>query len=100
MSATDNELATLRIVATRLGPLRHEVVFVGGMIRSLLITDPGAPAGRPTDDIDVVARIASPTEYYAFAERLRTLGLREDARQGAPLCRWLVDGRGFGKTYR
>ena len=86
------ELVALRTVAARLGPLRDEVVFVGGMIRSLLITDPGAPPARPTDDIDVIAAIASRVEYYAFAERLRQLGFREDHSEGAPVCSWLIDG--------
>lgn len=92
MTATPVELAALRTVADRLGPIREEVIFVGGMIRSLLITDPGAPPARPTDDIDVVAAISSQAEYYALAARLRALGFREDHREKAPLCRWIVDG--------
>jgi hypothetical protein len=63
MTANASELTALRTVAARLGPIREEVAFVGGMIRSLLITDPGAPAARPTVDIDVVAAIGSRTEY-------------------------------------
>ena len=34
------------------------------------------------------------TTYAAWAElgeRLRTLGFREDRREGAPLCRWLFE---------
>ena len=77
MTATAAELAALRTVAVRLGPLREEVAFVGGMIRSLLITDPGAPPARPTDDVDIVAAISSRTESYALAARLRALGFRE-----------------------
>ena|GEM_PF-2240766 len=92
MTATAAELAALRTVAVRLGRLREEVAFVGGMIRSLLITDPGAPPARPTDDVDIVAAISSRTEYYALAGRLRTLGFQEDHRDEAPLCRWTVDG--------
>ena len=67
-------------------------MFVGGMIRGLLITDPGASPARPTADIDVVAAVGSQAEYYALAERLRALGFREDHREGAPLCRWIVEG--------
>jgi predicted nucleotidyltransferase len=92
MTANTDELSALRIVAAALGPLRTEVVFVGGMIRSLLITDPAAPMARATDDIDLVAATASTTEYYLLAERLRALGFREDRREKAPLCRWLVQG--------
>lgn len=92
MTATPVALAALRTVADRLGPIREEVVFVGGMVRSLLVTDPGAPPARPTDDIDLVAAISSRAEYYALAERLRGFGFREDHRENAPLCRWIVDG--------
>jgi len=92
VTASAAELAILRTVATRLGALREEVVFVGGMIRSLLLTDPAAAAARSTDDIDVVAAIGSRNEYYELAERIRRLGFREDQREGAPLCRWIVEG--------
>ena len=92
MTANAGELAVLKTVAKGLGPLRDHVVFVGGMVRSLLITDTAAPAARPTDDVDVVAAIASKVEYYALAAQLRALGFREDQSEGAPLCRWLLDG--------
>jgi hypothetical protein len=92
MTASASELAALRAVASRLGPLRKEVVFVGGMIRGLLISDPGASGSRPTDDIDVVAEVGSRAEYYELAERLQALGFVPDRRERAPLCRWLIDG--------
>jgi hypothetical protein len=92
MTASPGEIAVLRVVAARLGPLREEVVFVGGVVRSLLITDPAAPAARPTDDIDLIAAAGSRAEYYALAARLHALGFREDRRPGAPVCRWVVDG--------
>ena len=28
----------------------------------------------------------------SFSERLRALGFREDISEGAPRCRWLIDG--------
>ena len=92
MPANASELSALRTVASRLGELRREVMFVGGMIRSLLITDAAAPAARATDDIDLVASIRTHSEYHALSTRLRARGFREDTREHAPLCRWQVDG--------
>jgi hypothetical protein len=92
MTASVSELGALRAVANRLGPLREEVVFVGGMVRGLLISDPGASGSRPTDDIDLVAEVGSRAEYYKLGERLQALGFAPDRRERAPLCRWLIDG--------
>src|SRR5689334_10772951 len=92
MSASASELLALRTASARFGPLRNEVVFVGGMIRSLLITNPGAPPQRPTDDIDVIAEVESRAASYELAKRLRQLGFREDHSEGARVCRWIIDG--------
>jgi predicted nucleotidyltransferase len=84
--------APVRVVAARLGELRDRVVFVGGAIRGLLITDPGAAPERPTDDVDVVVEVTSAAGLYALGDELRAIGFREDTSPGAPICRWLVDG--------
>jgi predicted nucleotidyltransferase len=81
-------LALLRVAAIRLRPILEELVFVGGMVTSLLITDPAAAPARTTYDVDVIAAIATYAEYVAFSEKLRGLGFTEDTREGAPLCRW------------
>jgi len=75
-------------VAGRLGPLLGEVVFVGGQVAELLVTNPATVRIRATDDVDVIVKVATRTEYYRFGERLRALGFREDSSPGAPLCRW------------
>jgi hypothetical protein len=64
------------------------LVFVGGCITALLITDKAAVDVRPTYDVDAIAEITSYVGYAAFSERLKALGFREDTREGAPLCRW------------
>lgn len=75
-------------VASRLGPLVEDVVFVGGQVAELLVTNSAAVRIRATDDVDVIVRVATRAEYYRVGERLRALGFREDSRPGAPLCRW------------
>jgi hypothetical protein len=86
-----SNIELLKQVAKRLGPLLHEVVFVGGCTTELFITDEAAAEVRPTFDVDVIAEITSYADYATFSERLRALGFREDTSRGAPLCRWLID---------
>jgi hypothetical protein len=92
MKPSDVDLLPLRIVAQRLGDLREDVVFVGGAIRSLLLTDVAAPPARPTDDVDLIVPLAARVDYGALREKFVARGFREDTRPGAPLCRWVVDG--------
>jgi hypothetical protein len=77
--------------ARALGELRDEVVFVGGAVVDLFITDPAAPRPRFTEDVDVVIEVTTYGEWARIGERLRALGFREDQREGAPLCRWLIE---------
>lgn len=65
-----------------------EIVFVGGCTTGLLVSDPGAAPPRMTNDVDVIAEIASYAELTLFSERLRSLGFEEDSSEGAPICRW------------
>jgi len=86
MAQTQVEL--LEIAARTLEPLLPEIVFVGGCATALFVTDPSAARARVTYDVDVIAEIVSYVEYVAFSEHLRALGLEEDTREGAPVCRW------------
>jgi predicted nucleotidyltransferase len=77
----------LERAASALGPLREEVVFLGGACLALWITDPGAPAPRPTRDVDVVVDVTSRLGYERFSERMRARGFSEDSAS-AVICRW------------
>jgi hypothetical protein len=77
--------------ADALGGLKDEVVFVGGAVVDLFVTDPAAPRPRFTQDVDVVVEVATYGAWAKLGERLRALGFREDRREGAPLCRWLIE---------
>jgi hypothetical protein len=85
----DPNLEQLLTAARALRPLLGELVFVGGSVTGLLITDAGAGDPRTTLDVDAIAEITTYAEYAAFGDRLRALGFGEDAREGAPLCRWV-----------
>lgn len=58
----------------------------------MLITDPAAPPIRETRDVDAIVQVGSLVEYRRLSERLRQCGFREDASEGAPVCRWIADG--------
>ena len=81
--------------ARLLKPLLDDLVFTGGCVTGLLITDEAAPASRPTLDVDAIAEIASYVEYVRFSERLRGIGFSEDTSEGAPVCRWKNGGITF-----
>ena len=78
----------LEAVATVLVPVLDEVVFVGGCVTGLLITDPAAEKVQPTTDVDVITEVSSYGEYADLSERLRDLGLVEDNSEDSPTCRW------------
>jgi hypothetical protein len=84
----DPNLDRLVAAAELLRPLLDELVFVGGCVTGLLITDEAAGTPRITLDVDAIAEITSYAEYADFSDRLRALGFGEDTREGAPLCRW------------
>jgi hypothetical protein len=84
----DPNRALFESVVRLLAPVLDELVFVGGCTTGLFITDPAASGIRPTRDVDAIVDVASYAKYTALSERLRTLGLAEDATPGAPLCRW------------
>jgi predicted nucleotidyltransferase len=70
-----------------LRPLIGELVFVGGQVAELLVTDPAAVRVRPTDDVDVIVPVTTRTAYHALQMRLMALGYMPDQRAGAPVCR-------------
>jgi predicted nucleotidyltransferase len=84
----------LEQAAAALGPLCEEAVFLGGACLALWITDPGAPAPRPTKDVDVVVEVASRLGYERFSERMRTQGFSEDTSSPV-ICRWRHAGSGL-----
>jgi hypothetical protein len=78
----------LEAAARVLRPILDDLVFLGGCTTGLFLTDPAVAGLRPTKDVDTITEVASYAEYAMLSERLRELGLTEDTREGAPLCRW------------
>lgn len=90
MNTRDPNLPLLELVVKSLGPLCEQLVFVGGCVTGLLITEAAAPPVRATKDVDAIAEILSLTEYHALERQLESEGFRHDRRPDAPICRWTV----------
>ncbi len=88
MIAADPNLAKVELIAQALGPLKDELVFVGGCAAGLLITDPAAAPVRLTYDIDLVAEVAALQGYHQIEKRFSQLGFVRDLSRVAPICRW------------
>lgn len=93
MNPNDINVLMLESVAQRLGnDLLDELVFVGGAITGLLITDPAMPAIRPTEDVDLLVQALTLADYHRFGKTLAARGFAHDMSPDAPICRWRVGG--------
>ena len=92
MNPKDPNIAQVELVAAALGELTKRVVLVGGCAAGLLISDSAQPPIRVTFDVDIVTATTGVLEFYAIEDQLRSLGFRQDMRDGAPKCRYVVNG--------
>ncbi len=72
--------------ATLLKNLNDEVVYVGGRIVGLLVTDVLEDDVRPTVDIDVTVEITGIIAHYALESKLEVLGFQPE---GNINCRYI-----------
>ena len=86
MMRESSPIESVIYVAEKLGDLRDQVVFLGGAVVGLLVTDPGARPPRATKDVDVTIEIGSLTEFYALDATLLSMGFRNDMH--GPTCRY------------
>ena len=85
-------LAMVEIAAHALGELCESLVFVGGCATGLLVTTVRAHDIRATEDVDVVARVATVSAYHQVEARLVGRGFKHDISPDAPICRWVGSG--------
>ena len=71
-----------------LGDLTEEMVFLGGCVVGLMITDNAAPEIRATLDVDAIIQVASRGDYYQLSERLNTCGFTVPKEENPPICRF------------
>lgn len=90
ISTADNpNLAILEVAVQVLGELTDSLVFVGGCATGLLVTRIRANQIRATEDVDVVAQVATIAEYHGVETKLASRGFKHDTSPDAPICRWL-----------
>lgn len=87
MRTDDPNLPYLRCIAEALGDLREQVVFVGGAVAGLLVTDPLAEGARATRDVDVVVN-ASRANFHRIEEAVAQRGFARDMHSEV-ICRWI-----------
>ena len=87
MRANDPNLPYLRQIAEALGDLREQVVFVGGAVAGLLVTDPLADSVRATRDVDAVVN-ATRAVFHQIEAAVAERGFARDV-QSDVICRWI-----------
>lgn len=92
MRADDPNLPDLRRIAEALGELREQVVFVGGAVAGLLVTDPLAGTVRATRDVDAVVN-ANRVTFHRIEEAVAQRGFARDASSDV-ICRWVHKASG------
>ncbi|QNH22258.1 hypothetical protein HEP73_03190 [Xanthomonas sp. GW] len=87
MRADDPNLPHLRAIADALGELREQVVFLGGAVVGLLLSDPLAESVRATYDVDAVVDLDW-SRFRRIEERVQTQGFAREMESGV-VCRWV-----------
>ncbi len=79
----------LQEISESLPDILERLVFVGGGVTEILITDPAGRKPRPTLDVDCIIEVATRVEYHEIEERLRTAGYLNDPNIPPVICRWM-----------
>lgn len=83
-------LRMLEFVATKLGEIREDVVFLGGCTTGLFITDPEFPDVRYTLDVDCIVDVISLSQYHQLEKKLTKQGFKKSLTEDV-ICRWFYD---------
>ena len=83
-------LGMLEFVATKLGEIRDDVVFLGGCTTGLFITDPEFPDVRYTLDVDCIVDVISLNQYHQLEKKLTKRGFKKSLTEDV-ICRWFYD---------
>lgn len=78
-------------IASKLGTLRKQFVFVGGSIVELLLDKSYPLPPRATMDVDTIVEVYGHGSFAGIEAALRKLGFKNDV-SGGVICRWHIDG--------
>jgi hypothetical protein len=93
MRREDPNRGYLLIVADAIGDLCNEIVFVGGSVAGLLLTDAVADGVRATKDVDAVVEATTLSQYHQAEKKLAVSGFKRDIGSEV-ICRWRHAGTG------
>lgn len=96
MRPEDPNLPHLRVIAEALGELREQVVFLGGAVVGLLVSDPLAESVRATYDVDGVVDLDW-SRFRRLEERMYVQGFTREVESGV-VCRWIHHASGVIST--
>lgn len=81
----------LVVVATALGELNNDVVYVGGATLSLYVPSIQTTHTRPTDDVDVLVELTTYGAYGHLYDRLTLKGFQQ-SNEDEVICRFRLQG--------
>lgn len=84
------QIKNIEVIAKQLTSIDFPIVFTGGAVVGLLITDNVVADVRPTDDVDLIIGITKYSDFGALQQKLTTIGFRHD--QSGPICRFTYNG--------
>lgn len=89
MIPDDPNVQMVEGLVKHLSGITDDFVLIGGCATGLLITEPMTTKVRPTTDVDLIASLATRSEYEQIADKLRERGFVEDATSDV-ICRWKI----------
>ncbi|MBB4592823.1 hypothetical protein [Xanthomonas cannabis] len=92
MRSDDPNLPHLLVIADALGELRDQVVFLGGAVVGLLVSDPLAESVRATYDVDAVVNLDW-AGFRGIEARVESQGFVREMQSGV-VCRWVHEASG------
>ena len=92
MPLSANEEMLLTVAKSLPEELKDHVVFLGGSVVSLLITDQAFSGIRPTRDVDMIVDSSNRSSFHTIEESLRNAGFCQVLDDEPPvICRWRVN---------